>query len=80
MNSQIWLEKQHYDKEVSDGLLVTEQEWKSVINKATNENGEVPPNFRCIVCLNLVCDPFMYDKNGNKLYCSMCTNEFTLNK
>lgn len=65
-------EKTYFKRAIQSGLQITDHEKKSLVNEATDVNGKIPEDFRCVICFLLVYDPLMCRKCGNAVYCKLC--------
>ena len=58
-------------KNYESKLMVSAKDVNETLCKAVEPNGEVPEDFRCNICLQLVADPQECTK-CNQLFCKGC--------
>ena len=59
--------KTSFNKFTNPDLMI-----KTIVNEATDLNGKVHEDFRCVICLDLVYQPLICISCGNAIYCKLC--------
>lgn len=78
--SKIESQKKRFLRNIKNELNITQKDIKTLINLATDDDGNCPDEFECNLCLGLVYKPKICKDCQSSMICQICIDEILPDK